>query len=79
MLSAFVVSAVSATFTIYPGFVEPKNPVEMVRDLGVVLEMTVKCPFGTGILSYSKVERVFCSPDLVCYRDLQSAIRRTCG
>ncbi len=79
MLSAFVVSAVSATFSVYPGFVKPKSQVEMVRDLGLVLEVTVKCPLGTGILTFSKVEKVFCAPDLVCYRDLQAAIRKTCG
>ena len=78
MLSAFVVSAVSATFSIYPGFVEPKSPLEMVRDLGPVLEITVKCPLGTGILSYSKIERLFCSPDLTCYGDINQAIRKTC-
>ena len=78
MNSLLVALAVSSTFTLYPGFVAPKAQVEAVRDKGLVLEVIVRCPVGTGIMSYSKADKQFCTPDWTCTRSMQMAIARLC-
>ena len=78
MNSLLVALAVSSTFTLYPGFVAPKNQIEAVRDMGLVLEVVVRCPVGTGIMSYSKVDKQFCAPDWTCTRSMEKAIARLC-
>ena len=78
MNSLLVALAVSSTFTLYPGFVAPKNQIEAVRDMGLVLEVVVRCPVGTGIMSYSKVDGQYCTPDWTCTESMQTAITRLC-
>lgn len=78
MNSLLVALAVSSTFTLYPGFVAPKAQIEAVRDKGLVLEFIVRCPAGTGIMSYSKVDEHFCTPDWECTGSMQSAITKLC-
>ncbi len=78
MHSLLIVAALSTTFTVYPGFTNPQQPVEAKRDLGPVYEFTIKCPLSTGIMAYSKVEKLFCTSDWTCYRELQAAIDHLC-
>lgn len=78
MYGLLIATAVSTTFTVYPGFVAPKSQIEMVRDLGPVLEVTVRCPLGAGIMTYSKVERLFCTPDWTCYGNFRTAAEKLC-
>ena len=78
MNSILVAVAVTSTFTLYPGFVEPKSQIEAVRDIGPVLELIVKCPLGNGMMSYSKVDKKFCTADWTCYRDPKAAIAHLC-
>ena len=70
--------AVTTTFTLYPGFVSPNSQIEAVRDLGPVLEVIVRCPLGSGIMSYSKVDQKFCTPDWKCDRNFKRAVSRLC-
>jgi len=65
-------------FTVYPGFVEPKNPIQMVTDQGPVLEIVIACRPGEGIISFSKIEKVFCVPGATCYSRLRPAITHLC-
>ena len=78
MHSLFIAVAVSTTFTLYPEFVEPQSPIKMVRDLGPVYEITVRCPLGFGIMTYSKVDKRFCTPDWTCYRSIEPAFQKLC-
>ena len=78
MLNLWLAAAVSTNFTVYPGFVDPKAQIEAVTDLGPVLEVVLKCQRGTAIMSYSKVEGVYCTPKWVCYDDMKQAIARSC-
>lgn len=71
-------AAAAGTFTDYPVFLKPQARIEAVLDRGPIAELIVKCPEGTGILSYSKVERVYCTPVRGCTPDLKTAIVRTC-
>ena len=79
MHSLFFAVALTTTFTLYPGFVSSKSQIEAIRDLGPVLEVIVRCPVGTGIMSYSKVDRQFCTPDWTCYYDMKPAIKKLCN
>ena len=69
----------------YPGFLDPYAKVEMVHDKGLMMEIVVRCrrkangEISPGILSYSKVERLFCSSKGFCTRSPVRAARDTCG
>lgn len=70
--------AAAAAFIEYPVFVQPDAQVEAVVDRGPIKELIVRCPRGSGILSYSKIERTFCTPDWRCGPGLEDAIGRLC-
>ena len=82
---AALVSVSHAGYRYYPGFLDPHGTVEMVHDKGLMLELHVRCsrkPNGqirAGIMTYSKVERLFCSSKLRCFRDPVRAVEDTCG
>ncbi len=71
-------TATTAIFSDYPAFVNPRSVVEAYFDKGPIIEIIVKCPVGTGILSYSKLERRYCSAKHDCFNSLASATARTC-
>lgn len=78
MQLAAVLAVTAATFTIYPG-VKAQNPaIEAMIDRGPIVELIVRCPSGTAIISYSKMERRYCGPDLVCDRSMATVVRRAC-
>ena len=75
----------AADFRQYPGFKDKDSFVEMTNDMGLIVEITLRC--GTrangkvkpGIMTYSKVERLYCSSQNRCYRDALKAADQTCG
>ena len=70
--------ALAAIYSDYPAFLNRSSAVEAYTDLGPIVEMIVRCPAGTGILSYSKVENLYCSSKHACFPKLQPAIADTC-
>ena len=62
----------------YPGFLDRKATVEVVIDRGLMQELIVKCGQGTAIISYSKVEKLYCGPSGGCAGNLQPIVQRTC-
>lgn len=68
----------ASTFTTYQVFVHPGAIVETLIDKGLTVEMIVKCPDGAGIITFSKVEKLYCTPDTSCHRGIRPAIRRLC-
>lgn len=76
---ATVVAVLVAEFTFYPAFTERRAVVETIIDKGLVAELIVACPEGPGILTYSKVDKLYCGPDHTCGPDLNAAVRRLCG
>ena len=72
-------------FSTYPGFVDPLAKVEMTTDKGLIIEIVLRCRrndkgrISSGIMSYSKVEGLFCSSKNRCFADPNTAIRDTCG
>ena len=74
-----VAAAAAGSYVDYPAFINPGSRIQAILDRGPITELIVKCPEGTGILSYSKVERVYCTPVRGCTPDLKTAIKKTCG
>jgi hypothetical protein len=53
--------------------------VEAVTDLGPVQELIVKCPTtGTAIVSYSKIDKMFCGAGNQCSVSLPIMVRKVC-
>lgn len=52
--------------------------IESTVDRGVFVDLIVTCSGGTAILSYSKVERIFCSSRGQCSPRMESAIEDSC-
>ncbi|MEQ1671696.1 MAG: hypothetical protein ABL893_12610 [Hyphomicrobium sp.] len=70
--------ALTAIYSDYPAFLKRNGVIEAYTDRGPIVEMIVRCPAGTGIMSYSKLERVYCSSKFKCTAKLQSAVSDTC-
>ena len=89
MLIATALAFSLASYTAYPAFgdrsgVQPPAAVaqpriEATTDRGPIVEMIVRCPKGTAIISYSKIERLYCSPKQSCNRSLGTIVARACG
>lgn len=71
-------TATTSLFSDYPAFVDTKSRIEAYVDKGPILELIINCPEGTGIVSYSKIERLYCSSKHDCFASLKSASKRTC-
>jgi hypothetical protein len=52
--------------------------VEAVTDLGPVQELIVKCSTGTAIVSYSKIDKMFCGAGNQCSVSLPIMVRKVC-
>jgi hypothetical protein len=52
--------------------------VEAVTDLGPVQELIVKCATGTAIISYSKIDKMFCGAGNQCSVSLPIMVRKVC-
>ncbi len=70
--------ALVAIYSDYPAFLKHSGVVEAYTDFGPIVEMIVRCPEGAGIMSYSKVERLYCSSKHMCTEKLKSAVDDTC-
>ena len=76
---AAIGAALAAIFSDYPAFLGRGGVVEAYTDRGPIVELIVRCPVGTGIISYSKIERRYCSSKHTCYASLKPAVRKTCS
>ncbi|MEE9374759.1 MAG: hypothetical protein V3V04_00320 [Rhizobiaceae bacterium] len=88
--AAFLLSSVAyhaaeaGNFTLYPGFTDRDSFVEMTTDKGLIVEIVLRCErkgnkVKAGIMTYSKVDRMFCSSKMRCTRDAAKAADDTCG
>lgn len=68
----------ASIFSDYPGFLNNGRLVEAYTDRGPVVELIVRCPVGTGIMSYSKIEGLYCSSKHNCSPALRTAVDDTC-
>lgn len=89
MLTTITSLIVAANFTAYQTFGDrgitiPRAAgnqprIEATTDRGLIVEMIVRCPKGTAIISYSKIERKYCSPKFVCGGSLAAIVAKSCG
>jgi hypothetical protein len=75
---AMLSPAPTTRFSDYPAFVKPNAVVQAYTDKGPIVEMIVRCPEGSGIMSYSKIERLYCSAKHTCFLQLREAVSDTC-
>jgi hypothetical protein len=74
----------TAPYVQYPSFnARPmvnadKARVEAITDLGPVQELIVKCATGTAIISYSKIDKMFCGAGNQCNVSLPIMVRKMC-
>lgn len=78
MLAALAATT-NGIITLYSGANAPEPRIEAITDRGPILEMIVRCRTGSAIISYSKLERLYCDPRLRCDANQDTVIRRTCG
>lgn len=69
----------TSAFTIYTPEGAPLPRIEAITDRGPILEMIVQCRRGTGIISYSKIEKLYCGPRGACSRNRDAVIGRLCS
>ncbi len=70
--------AAAAIFSDYPAFLKKGGIIEAYTDRGPIVELIVRCPVGTGIISYSKIDRRYCSSKMYCFDHLRPAVSQTC-
>lgn len=88
MIELMSIVLLAANFTAYPAFgnsiAGPGGPlpggarVEVTTDKGPIIELIVRCPIGTAIISYSKLDRLYCSPRQRCDERIGRVVRDTC-
>jgi hypothetical protein len=78
VLSAGLIAAAQG-YIDYPVFLDPSSRVEATIDRGPIVELIVKCGGGSAIISYSKVEKLYCTPKFKCSAGLKTVLRQTCG
>ncbi len=71
--------ALASNFTTYNFDRGPLPRIEAVTDRGPILELIVHCHSGTAIITYSKIERLYCDPAGGCDADRRSVIARSCN
>lgn len=80
-----IVAASTGNFISYPGFDRPENIIEMTTDKGLILEIVLRCgrksngQISSGVMSYSKIERLYCSSRNNCYTSAKKAVAETCN
>lgn len=71
--------ALAAIFSDYPAFLQRGGVIEAYTDRGPIIELIIRCKTGTGIISYSKIDRKYCSSKMTCSKSRDTAIARTCN
>ena len=81
VLLASATGSFASNFTGYPGLDDEKAVVEVATDKGLVVEMILRCnrqvkgePLS-GIMTYSKLDRLYCSSNHRCFDTLEPAAR----
>lgn len=65
-------------FRNYPSFLRKRTIIEAKHDKGLTIEYIVRCTGGIGIMTFSKVEGLYCLPDHSCVSHLDTALRKLC-
>ena len=68
----------ASQLTIYPAFRGVGNRIEAIIDKGLMLEYIIGCSGTAGIVTFSKIEGLYCTPDHRCSAQLRLAVLRLC-
>lgn len=79
MSVTLMMTLLAGTFTLYTREPETLPRVEAYTDRGPIVEMIVHCQSGSGIMTYSKLEKLYCGPRGRCDRDFDLVIASICG
>lgn len=81
LAAVVLANTVTGDFTRYPGFlaVGGHSGIEAITDRGLIAELIVRCNEGVVVLSYSKTERLFCTPKNGCFDTLINARQTSCS
>ncbi len=85
VMSAFLLfqlsnSAMSSTPTGLPPETDKQQPkIQLVINKGPVLKLIASCNPGEGIISYSKYDSLYCTPDAKCFGGLRVALEHLCN
>ena len=71
--------AAATVFSDYPGLARSGGDVEAMIDRGLLVEFVIRCPEGTGIVSYSRGDHCYSDARLKCHATLAAARRSVCG
>lgn len=71
-------AALAVAFADYPGALSRNAPIEAAIDRGLIVELVVRCGNQVGMLTFSKVEKQFCDPAMLCHRRFADARNATC-
>jgi hypothetical protein len=71
--------AMAAIFSDYPAFLKRGGVIEAYTDRGAIVELIVRCKVGSGIISYSKADKKYCSSKMHCSTSRDAAITDTCN
>ncbi|MGH1419166.1 MAG: hypothetical protein ACRBCJ_09955 [Hyphomicrobiaceae bacterium] len=81
-VSAVVMAnSVTGNFTRYPAYSGSGyySGIEVITDRGLIAELIVRCSTDVAILSYSKAEKLYCTPKDGCFDTLVVARRTACS
>ncbi len=79
--TVFMASSVTGDFTRYPAFTgdSENSGIEVITERGLIAELIVRCSTDVAVLSYSKVEKLYCTPKDGCFDTFIVARRKACG
>ncbi len=81
LAAVVLANTITGDFTRYPAFLPngAHSGIEAITDRGLIAELIVRCSEGVAVLSYSKAERLFCTPKDGCFDTLIVARRTACS
>ena len=89
MFNLLANALLAVNFTTYPALgdrppaapreVQATAQIEAMVDRGPIVEMILRCPSGTAIISYSKIERRYCGPAGGCDGEISRVVMRACA
>ena len=80
LVAIVLANTVTGDFTRYPAFTDSgaRSGIEVITDRGLIAELIIRCGGSVAILSYSKAERLYCTPKDGCFAALGTARRMAC-
>ncbi len=85
LFGSLTAASATSNFSLYPGFSDRNALVEMTTDKGLIVEIVLRCSrtksgqVKAGIMTFSKVEKLYCSSKNRCFSAPERAFDDTCA